>query len=69
MNKPLERHAATSEGQCRKMEQRFKSEGLDLTWVKTEPTGDDTLKVWCVFDGDDVDPEADRWPTYQEKNQ
>lgn len=60
----LEVHAATSREQCLEMERRLRSQGLDLTLVGSDLTGDALLSALCLFSGSDADPEADRWTTY-----
>jgi hypothetical protein len=59
-------HPATSEAQCDVIEAALKAQGLDVTFVQPEDTGDNVLKVACIFDGPDADPNADRWTSYQE---
>jgi hypothetical protein len=59
-------HAAVSKDRCDDIEATLQSQGLDVVLVDRELTGDDILKVACIFDGPDSDPEADRFTSYQE---
>jgi hypothetical protein len=59
-------HAATTSEQCEKIEAALQAQGLDITFVRDEKTGNSILEVACIFDGPDSDTEADRWTSYQE---
>jgi hypothetical protein len=59
-------HAAVSKDRCDDIEATLQAQGLDIVLVDRELTGDDILKVACIFDGPDSDPEADRFTSYQE---
>lgn len=59
-------HAATTPEQCEKIEAALQGQGLDVTFVQDENTGNSILKVACIFDGPDEDINADRWTSYQE---
>ncbi len=61
-------HAATQESQCDVIEAALRAQGLDVTFVEPKELGDGLLKVACIFDGPDADPEANRWTSYQEKD-
>lgn len=53
--KPESRHAATDPEKCRIMEKKY---GWKL--LRVEPTGDNVLKVDCVFEGET------KFPTYKQ---
>ncbi|HIK33725.1 MAG TPA: hypothetical protein IGS31_20620 [Oscillatoriales cyanobacterium M4454_W2019_049] len=66
LNEKREWHCAADEESYLDMEARFKKEGLKLNLVETPPTGDTVLKVVCIFDGEDANPNADRFKSYQD---
>jgi hypothetical protein len=61
-------HAAATDDKCLDMEAQFRAQGLDISLVDTEATGDDILGKACIFDGPDSNPEASRWPNNQGDN-
>jgi hypothetical protein len=59
-------HPATSSDRCFDLEKRLRDEGIDVRLVGYARTTDNILKVACIFDGPDADPNAERWKSYQE---
>ncbi|MCC5619114.1 hypothetical protein LC605_29345 [Nostoc sp. CHAB 5836] len=54
--KPESRHAATDPEKCHNMEKKY---GWKL--LRIEPTGDKTLKVDCIFEGET------KFPTHEQE--
>jgi hypothetical protein len=61
-----EYHCATSEKGCDRLLDALRAQGLDIELVDQAQTGDDLLRIACIFDGPDADPHANRWQSYQE---
>ncbi len=59
-------HCATTKEACFEMEARFKKEGLRIHLADMENSGDNLLKVACIFDGIDASPSEERFKFYQD---
>ena len=61
-------HCVVNPKDCYRILEALKAQGLDVELVAREDTGNPVLKVACIFDGPDADPNAERWKSYQEKD-
>lgn len=61
-------HPATDTERCYQIEKGLQDMGLDVELVELAQTKNEILKVACIFDGPDADPNAERWKSFQEKD-
>ena len=61
-------HPATDTERCYEIEKGLQAMGLNIELVQMAQTENKILKVACIFDGPDSDPNAERWKSYQEKD-
>jgi len=61
-------HAAVSPQGCKKLERRLKQMGLAIRLVEAVNMGRRELPYDCIFEGEDADPQADRFSSLLDKD-
>jgi hypothetical protein len=61
-------HGAVSQKDCDRVEKALKDKGLDVDLVDIEATGNPQMPWACIFDGQDADPDAARFPDERSEN-
>lgn len=61
-------HAAASPQGCKNLERRLKQMGLSIGLVEAVNTGRRELPYDCIFEGEDADPQADRFSSPLDKD-
>jgi len=59
-------HLAADVGGCLRIEARLQGQGLKIEFDEPLKSGDQILKIACTYIGEDADPTAERWKSYQE---
>ncbi len=61
-------HGAVSPQGCKNLEKRLKQMGLSIRLVEAVNTGRRELPYDCIFEGEDADPQADRFSSPLDKD-
>lgn len=61
-------HAAVNPECCKALERSLKQMGLVIHLVEAVNTGTKDLLYDCIFEGEDADPQADRFSSFQIKD-
>ncbi|MBD1995279.1 hypothetical protein H6G00_01370 [Leptolyngbya sp. FACHB-541] len=68
MTETREWHAAASSADCNNIARRLKSQGLKVFLADRQRRNDPLLPIACIFEGQDADPNAERFLSPQHNN-